>query len=142
MKRMILVLFAIACLTIIALPALAQDDSVASAKAEEKVKKAEAPVIEVTLVGKITTMEKTNKKGKIKTMYVLTDAEGKTTHLPKPKKKKKNAEPSPVLILDNYLNVDVKVIGEGIETEKKGKKKIKIKTITSIEKLGKDKPAE
>lgn len=138
MKKIILVLFAIASLTIIALPALAQDGAVETTKAKEKVNKPKSPVIEVTLVGKITTMEKTNKKGKTKKVYLLTDAEGETTYLPKSKKQKENAEPAPVIILDNFLNIDVKVLGKGIEKEKKGKKKIKMETITSIEKLGKD----
>ena len=114
----------------------------ANAEAE---KKAKAALKELTIEGRITKTEKKNKKGKTRTSYVLTDAEGKKINLPTPKapkKKKKDAEPAPAINLDDYVDVDVKVVGKGTETEKKDKKIIKLKEITSIEKIAEDKPAE
>jgi len=77
-----------------------------------------------------------NKKGKAVISYILTDTESNKIKLRKPKaSKKKEAESAAEINLDDYLNVGVKVVGKARETEKKGKKRIRTMTVTSIEKM-------
>jgi len=96
-------------------------------KKEKKAKAPKAPLQELTLEGKIT---KTEKKGKAS--YVLTTADGAKVSLKTPKAKK-GAE-APAINLEDYVDADVTLVGQGSQSEKKGKKQISLKTITSITK--------
>lgn len=121
--------------------AMAEEAAPAAAPADQaaapvqKVKKEAKPLQDITLAGKITVEEKIVKNKKTgedvkKTGFVLTTADGLQVILPQGNPKKNG------VMLDGYVNKDVKVVGKGMDTtNKKNVRKVTIKTITSIEEV-------
>jgi len=94
-------------------------------------KKAAVPLQDLLLTGKIAKEEKAGKEGKTLVIYTLTTTDGNAITLPKPK-----ADAPVAINLDDYLNVDVKVVAKGRESsEKEGKKTTKVVEIVNIEKI-------
>lgn len=112
---------------------------VAAEKPAKKVKE-KPPVVDLTISGTISKVEKANKQNKVITSYVLKDTDGNTISLPTPKAPKKNAEAAVVINLDDYLNANVTVIGKGIKIENPKKTVIKFHSITTIEKQAAEVP--
>ena len=108
-------------------------------KKEKKVKKPKAPLVDISVTGKITKKEKKDKKGNVKVSYCLTDEAGTSITLPKQKKSKKLPKPGktvPVVYdYETFIDAKVVVTGKGTSKENKGKKRISIKKIVSIEKV-------
>jgi len=82
--------------------------------------------VEMTLTGKISqdaakTGQDAAKTGPAK--FILTDKDGKKVKLPK----------SETIKLDDFVGKDVTVTGKGFETERAGKKTIKLTEITKID---------
>lgn len=75
--------------------------------------------VEMTLTGKIS--QDAAKTGPAK--FILTDKDGKKVKLPK----------SETIKLDDFVGKDVTVTGKGFETERAGKKTIKLTEITKID---------
>ena len=116
---------------------IAQEENIKSTKVEKKSMK-KAPKIQLVLTGRISKKEMKGKKDKAVVSYILTDTKGNKINLPTPKaskKEKKDTDPESIINLDDYLDVDVKVIGKGRKHKEKGKKIIKVKKIISIEKI-------
>ncbi|OGV63530.1 MAG: hypothetical protein A2498_07050 [Lentisphaerae bacterium RIFOXYC12_FULL_60_16] len=93
----------------------------AAAVAAEKPAKLELK--EITLTGTIAKETKANKKGEDVTTYTLTDAKGAAVKLPAPK--------ADVLNLDDFIGVQVNVIGMGIEKDGK----VALKKVTEVNKV-------
>ncbi len=109
------------------------------AKAAQADKPAPPPLQELTLTGKVSKEEVANKKtGANETRYFLTDAQGSKTVIPanKPKVDKKTGVAEPAINLEQYVGSDVKLIGMGSQTDRRGKVVIAIRSVKSIEKLG------
>lgn len=96
----------------------AKQPKVAREKGE---KKPAAALIDLELTGKLEKKE-TERKGKKQVSYILAWDDGTTVKLPKTK----------VADLDALVGQRVSVSGKGTETEKKGKKVVSLKKITSI----------
>jgi hypothetical protein len=93
-------------------------------------KKAAVPLQDLLLTGKIAKEEKAGKEGKSHVTYTLTTTAGTAITLPKPK-----ADAPAAIKLDDYLNVNVKVVAKGREIEREGKKITKVMEILNIEKV-------
>ena len=139
MKRFFSMLLTVAILAGSAVLVSAQDEDMGGGqekpKKEKKVKerKPSPPLEELTIAGKIT--KETKGEGeKARTSYTLTDADGNKISLTPPRAAKKGGEAD--IKLDDFVDQDVTLVGKGTQTEKDGKKRISIKTITSITKGG------
>jgi len=88
----------------------------------------------MTIKGTVIKKVVKTKKGITKNYYYLVKNDGKKVSLPKPKlkKKDKNKTVKKAIILDNYLNKKVVIVGLGSNIDKSGKKIDRIKKITSI----------
>lgn len=134
-KLIILALFVlgICCFTTFNVSA---DEGDAPKKAKKE-KKEKAPMVEMTITGKITKVERKGKGDKVSAAYFLTDAEGNKYSLPsaaKKTKKEAEGEEAPANY-DEFLDVNVKVVAQGNEKTVKDKKSIQIKKVVSIEKV-------
>jgi len=112
---------------------LAVDEEVKTEKDKNKTER-----VDITLIGKITKVEKKGRGDKAFTQYILTDAEGTQTRLPQAepaKRKNKAGEQVEVIKLADYLDVQVKVLAQAKEIEKDGKKTYHVVRIKSIEKV-------
>ena len=106
-------------------------------KKAKKEKKEKAPMVDISLTGKISKVERKGKGDKVSVAYTLTDAEGNKYSLPsaaKKSKKEAEGEEAPVNY-DEFLDVNVKVQAQGYEKTVKEKKSIQIKKVVSIEKV-------
>jgi len=115
----------------------AQRDAWGGAPAAEKPAKKAEPVVlqDLTLTGRISKSEKTNKEGKTTISYVLIDANGKEIKLPIPKapKAKKGEAAAPAIVLDVFVDKTATIMAKGTETtDKKGAKSVHVKEITNI----------
>ncbi len=121
----------------------AQPNAMGGAPAAEKpAKKAEpAALPDVTLTGRISKLQKTDKKGRTTTSYVLVDPNGKEIKLPIPQapKAKKGEVAVPAIILDAYVDRAVTVIAKATETtDKTGAKSVHVKEIVNVFLAGPD----
>lgn len=146
MKRMMMLMVAVACMGVVALPVVAEEGV---DKKPMKVKKVKAPIAkkvkgekkpkpvleDIIISGVIAKVEKTGKDDKVVVQYVITDGEGNKISLPKLKKSKKKGDEA-AFNIEDYLDAGVKVIGKGIKVEKKGKTIVMLKQVTRIEKGG------
>lgn len=120
--------------------ALAQEHADTAAKdvqapeKTEKAKHAQPEVLQdVTVTGTIAKTQKQTKDGKMKDVFTLTDAAGTTLSLPTPHAPKgKGVMSIPVFNLNDYVGKTVVVSGQGVEKEKKGVKRVSIRSITNI----------
>lgn len=112
----------------ITLVTLGEEEKVPAEKNEGK---APAPALsELTLIGKVDKTEKETDQKSV-ALYTLTDAEGNIINLPLSK------DNPPKYNLDDFVGKNVKVVGQGFTHENKetNKKRIELKTITSIEEV-------
>ena len=100
--------------------------------AKPKGEKPQVQLEEISVQGRIAKVE-TEKKGKKRASYELTTADGAKIKLPAIKAKKDEA---PAINLDDHLDTDVTIVGQGTTSERKGKKQISLRTITSITPVG------
>ncbi len=139
MRYTVMVVLAAACFGGMVLPATAQEDAPEPPAKEKKVKqkKPKPAMAEVSVTGTIAKQEKKGKNDKVTVKYVLTDGEGNKSRLPKPKKGKgEDGAAAKAINLDDYLDVGVTVTGQGMTMERKGKKVVRFKNITSVTKGG------
>ena len=134
--KLLIALLAVAGL-VLGSTAYANEEAAPAAKTEKAVEKAQrAPVAmeKIDFSGKLSKEEKTTtgKEGKEikRATYKVTAADGTFALLPSPKKAK---EGEAALDYDKFVDKDVKVSGEGLSKEIDGKKKIMLRSVTSID---------
>ena len=137
MKKFMMVLMAVACFGFIVASAQAQEDGGKHKKAKNN-NKPKPTLSELTVQGVITKAEVKGKSDQMMVKYTLTDADGNKIVLPNAKAqkagKKKKAEAGTPINLEEYLDMPVKVTGQGTEMSRNDKKIVKFRKITSIEK--------
>jgi hypothetical protein len=84
----------------------------------------------LTLVGRISKVEKQADPGETVALYLLTEASGHQVRLPANRKAKGGTD------LDEFLGQEVQVTGEGLEREEQGRRLVLLKKIVSIQKTG------
>lgn len=128
-KIMILLLMSAAICCTVSSPALAKKDKEAG---DAKPAKNKAAMVKIEIRGRIEMAEKESKTGKTITSYYIIDADGQKVKLPSAASKKKGGK---AIDLAEYADADVKLCGMGRKSAKKGKEKIALRKITSIERL-------
>ncbi|MEI6211973.1 MAG: hypothetical protein WCR06_10165 [bacterium] len=144
MKKMAFALMALSL--VVSIPAVAKDKAAHNAggsPAAEKPAKTPEPAAlqELTLTGRISKAQKTDKKGKTTSSYVLTDPAGQVVKLPTPTapKAKKGEAAVPAINLDDYVDKAVTIVAKGTETtDQAGAKIVHVKHIVSVTAAGLD----
>ena len=132
MKRIVSVVVVLSLVASMAAVAGKKDGNAAPKAPKEP--KVEAPLLDLTLAGKITKVQQQGKDGKNVDHYLLTTVASQVMELPIPHatKARKGEIAAPVINLDNYIDKTVSITAKGREVEKKGVKTTQIKEIVSI----------